>query len=494
MPFETEISLLILAGTTIVNFNSTTDMELLQIILSIGIGALAIYQILSNWTGIWYGRKKGLPPGTMGWPLLGENASYWKLGPVFITNRQLRYGDVFKTNIFGGPTVVSMDPEINKFILTHESKGFKPGYPQSMTNILGKWNFTNLTGTEHKAMRGVLMSLITAPAMKEQLLPKINEFMESYIQDWSGRVLDLQDKSNEVVMLLILKIVAGIKDSKSSTKELQKELHHLAHGIFSLPINLPGTLYYKGLQARKKIVRMMGEMVNDRRASTCHKNDILETLLTSEDCNNNMIKLSDEQIIDLIINFFFSGYETVTSIMMLAVKYLHDHPNAQHELRKENLEIRKGKLDDYTVSWNDYKSMIFTRAVVLETLRMSSIVGGIIRKTTVDTRIKGYVIPKGWKIYVYTRESNFYPDIYPEPLKFNPWRWLESNLESHQYFMSFGGGGRLCPGKELGILEISIFLHYLVTKYSWEEVGENMISNFPRIEAPNGIYFRFSEI
>ncbi|KAJ3692478.1 hypothetical protein LUZ60_012828 [Juncus effusus] len=469
-------------------------MELLQIILSIGIGVLAIYQVLSKWTDIWYGRKKGLPPGTMGWPLLGENASYWKLGVDFITNRQLRYGDMFKTNIFGGPTVVSMDPEINKFILTHESKGFVPGFPPSMMNILGKWNFFNLTGAEHKAMRGVLISLVGAPAMKE-LLPKINEFMQSYIRDWSGRVLDLQDKSNEIVLLLMLKIVAGIEDqSNCSTKELQKELHHLAHGIFSLPLNLPGTIYYKALQARKKIVRMMREMINERRVSTCRRNDILDTLLTNEDYNSNTIKLSNEQIIDLFIGLFFSGYETVSSIMMMAVKYLHDHPNAQQELRRENLEIRKGKLGDYMISWNDYKSMAFTRAVVLETLRMASIVGVTLRKTTTDTRIKGHLIPKGWRIFLYTRESNYSPDIYPEALKFNPWRWLESNLESHQYFILFGGGGRLCPGKELGILEVSMFLHYLVTKYSWEEVGENRVVNFPRVEAPYGIHFRFSEI
>ncbi|KAJ3692479.1 hypothetical protein LUZ60_012829 [Juncus effusus] len=177
---------------------------------------------------------------------------------------------------------------------------------------------------------------------------------------------------------------------------------------------------------------MLGEMIDERRASTCRKNDISYTLLNSEVSNNNMIKLSDEQIIDFIIGFVFSGYHTVTGILLMAVKYLHDHPNVQEELRRENLEIRKGKLEDCMISWNDYKSMAFTRA--------------------------------------------------------------ESNLESHQYFMMFGGGGRLCTGKELGILEISIFLHYLVTKYSWEEVGENMISNFPRVEAPNGIYFRFSEI
>jgi brassinosteroid-6-oxidase 1 len=108
----------------------------------------------------------------------------------------------------------------------------------------------------------------------------------------------------------------------------------------------------------------------------------------------------------------------------------------------------------------------------------------------------GFVIPKGWRIYVYTRENNYDPFVYPEPLTFNPWRWLvrdcfiydffsylihgnyvpidritydcknqDKSLESQNYFFIFGGGSRQCPGKELGIAEISTFLHYFVTRY-----------------------------
>lgn len=37
----------------------------------------------------------------------------------------------------------------------------------------------------------------------------------------------------------------------------------------------------------------------------------------------------------------------------------------------------------------------------------------------------GFVlIPKGWRVYVYTRELNYTPHVYPDPLVFNPWRWL----------------------------------------------------------------------
>lgn len=34
-------------------------------------------------------------------------------------------------------------------------------------------------------------------------------------------------------------------------------------------------------------------------------------------------------------------------------------------------------------------------------------------------------------------------------------------------FTPFGGGQRLCPGLELSRLEISVFLHHLVTTFSY---------------------------
>lgn len=38
-------------------------------------------------------------------------------------------------------------------------------------------------------------------------------------------------------------------------------------------------------------------------------------------------------------------------------------------------------------------------------------------------------------------------------------------MDAQNYFFIFGGGTRQCPGKELGVAEISTFLHYFVTKY-----------------------------
>uniref|UniRef100_A0A2N9H7B7 Cytochrome P450 85A1 n=1 Tax=Fagus sylvatica TaxID=28930 RepID=A0A2N9H7B7_FAGSY len=103
--------------------------------------------------------------------------------------------------------------------------------------------------------------------------------------------------------------------------------------------------------------------------------------------------------------------------------------------------------------------------VILETSRLATVVNGVLRKTTQDVELNGFFIPKGWKIYLFTRGINYDSSFYPEPSTFNPWRWLDKSLESHKHCFLFGAGGTLCPGKELGIVKVSTFLHYFVTRY-----------------------------
>ncbi|KAF4396230.1 hypothetical protein F8388_019776 [Cannabis sativa] len=139
-------------------------------------------------------------------------------------------------------------------------------------------------------------------------------------------------------------------------------------------------------------------------------------------------KLSDDEIIDQIITILYSGYETVSTTSMMAVKYLHDHPKVLEELRlllaslgmmagsriickhsfvslhfptppqsiptqitkfKEHLAIREKKKPEDPIDLNDLKSMRFTRAVIFETSRLATIVNGVLRKTTKDMELNG---------------------------------------------------------------------------------------------------------
>lgn len=86
------------------------------------------------------GNKKlmQLPPGSMGWPYIGETLKLYSQNPnVFFGAKQKRYGDIFKTHILGCPCIMIASPEAAKFVLTSHAHLFKPTFPASKERMLG---------------------------------------------------------------------------------------------------------------------------------------------------------------------------------------------------------------------------------------------------------------------------------------------------------------------------------------------------------------------
>jgi brassinosteroid-6-oxidase 1 len=65
-----------------------------MVLVAIGVvvaAAVVVSSLLLRWNEVRYSRKRGLPPGTMGWPLFGETTEFLKQGPSFMKARRLRY-------------------------------------------------------------------------------------------------------------------------------------------------------------------------------------------------------------------------------------------------------------------------------------------------------------------------------------------------------------------------------------------------------------------
>ncbi|CAA6662926.1 unnamed protein product [Spirodela intermedia] len=418
----------------------------MALLLSPGV-ALGLLWVLCSFFLRWnelrsHQRRVLLPPGTMGWPVVGETIEFLRRGPDFLKKQRARYGSLFTSHLLGSPTVVSMDLE-----------GTRSGYPQAMAEILGEWNVAAVHGAFHRVVRGALLSVVGPAAVRERLFPTLDEFIRSHLCDWGGSggggaTVDVQEKAREMAT------------------ELKAEFFKLVRGTLSLAVDLPGTAYRRGLQARKRIIRLLRGLIVERRRSSPSVmkggRDMLSLLLREEgeeeqDVHQTGPKLTDEQIIDLLISVIYSGFETVSTAATMAVKYLHDNTSALQELRKEYSEISRRKSPaEGALTWGDYTSMEFTRAVILETMRLATIVNGVLRKTTEDIAMN---------------EQLRFPPV-PAPLRFDPWRW------------------KALPGKELGLVQISLFLHYFLTRYRWEDAGGNEIVQFPRVEAPRGLHIR----
>ncbi|CAN6467084.1 unnamed protein product [Victoria cruziana] len=212
------------------------------------------------------------------------------------------------------------------------------------------------------------------------------------------------------------------------------------------------------------------------------RGDLLSRLLREES------RLPDEVIVDFILFLAHAGHHTSARVMVFAVKHLTDNPAALQQLREEHDAIANDVRGD-RLTWEHYKSMKFTQCVVNETLRLNG-ASLLVREAPEDVPADGYVIPKGTSIILALDGVHKDRDRYDSPLAFNPWRWQSAGLSQEKpvmdaAFAPFGGGPRLCPGSQLAQLEVSIFLHYLVTNCRWEKVKEDRAIQFP---APNFIH------
>ncbi|TYG51959.1 hypothetical protein ES288_D10G303000v1 [Gossypium darwinii] len=426
-------------------------------------------------------RRLRLPPGNLGLPLVGETlqliAAYKTENPEpFIDERVIRYGSIFTTHVFGEPTVFSAEPETNRFILQNEGKLFECSYPGSISNLLGKHSLLLMKGSLHKKMHSLTMSFANSSIIKDHLLVDIDRLIRLNLDSWTDRVF-LMEEAKKITFELTVKQLMSY-DPGEWSESLRKEYLLVIEGFFTVPLPLFSTTYRRAIRARTKVAEALSLIVRERRKEYergAKKNDMLAALLAGDD------KFSDEQIVDFLVALLVAGYETTSTIMTLAVKFLTETPLALAQLKEEHEGIRAKKSESEALQWSDYKSMPFTQCVVNETLRVANIISGVFRRAMTDINIKGYTIPKGWRVFASFRAVHLDHNQFKDARTFNPWRWQSNSGIScpGHVFTPFGGGPRLCPGYELARVELSVFLHHLVTRFSWEPAEEDKLVFFP---------------
>lgn len=382
--------------------------------------------------------------------------------------------------MFGEPTVFSADPEVNRFVLQNEGRLFECSYPGSISNLLGKHSLLLMKGSLHKRMHSLTMSFANSAIIRDHLLKDIDRLIQFYLDSWTSRVF-LMEEAKKITFALTMKQLMSY-DPCEWTESLRKEYLLVIEGFFTIPLPFFSTTYNRAIKARTKVAEALSKVVRERRSASERgerKNDMLGALLDEEAAGGR--RFSDDEIVDFLVALLVAGYETTSTIMTLAVKFLTETPLALAQLKEEQEKIKAEKGESEALVWSDYKSMAFTQCVVNETLRVANIIGGIFRRTTSDINIRGYTIPKGWKVFASFRAVHMNNEHFKDARSFNPWRWQSETGATcpPSVFTPFGGGPRLCPGYELARVTLSVFLHHIVTKFSWEAAEEDRLVFFP---------------
>ncbi|KAJ8770667.1 hypothetical protein K2173_021314 [Erythroxylum novogranatense] len=449
-----------------------------------------------------------LPPGSMGWPFLGETIGYLRpysatsLGE-FMEQHISRYGKIYKSNLFGEPTIVSADAGLNRYILQNEGRLFECSYPRSIGGILGKWSMLVLVGDMHRDMRSISLNFLSHARLRTHLLREVEKQTLLVLNSWKeNSTFSAQDEAKKFTFNLMARHIMSLDPGKPETEQLKKEYVTFMKGVVSAPLNLPGTAYRKALQSRSTILKFIERKMDERIERTkegienMEEDDLLGWVLKHSN-------LSTEQILDLILSLLFAGHETSSVAIALAIYFLQGCPGAVQQLQEEHSEIVRAKKQsgETELNWEDYKKMEFTQCVISETLRLGNVVRFLHRKALKDVRYKGYDIPRGWKVLPVIAAVHLDCSLFDQPHHFIPWRWQNNNARgssnytntttaASNHYMPFGGGPRLCAGSELAKLEMAIFIHHLVLNYYWELADADQAFAYPFVDFPKGLPIR----
>ncbi|KAG0486499.1 hypothetical protein HPP92_008594 [Vanilla planifolia] len=436
-------------------------------------------------------RPVGLPLGSLGWPVVGEtleflSAAYSSRPESFMDLRRALYGKVFKSHLFGSPTIVSTDAEVSRFVLQSDARAFVPSYPKSLLELLGKSSILRLNGALHRRVHGLVGAFFKSPLLKSQITADMQSHVERAMATWpEGRPVLIQDQAKHLVFPVLVKGLIGLEPGEK-VGFLKKQFREFIAGLMSFPLKLPYTRLYKSLQAKRSMVRVVREIINEKRRNPSPRpSDVVDVLV-----NDTSGQITDDVISDNIIDLMIPAEDSVPVLLTLAVKYLTDNPPALHQVEEENMALKERKAEvGLCLEWKDYMSLSFTQDVITETLRLGNIIGGIMRKAARDVEVKGHLIPEGWCVFTYFRSVHLDDSVYDDSLRFNPWRWKGKETNAYS-FTPFGGGQRLCPGLDLARLEASIFLHHLVTTFTWVADDDDEVVNFPTVRMKKGLPVR----
>ncbi|XP_074570390.1 steroid (22S)-hydroxylase-like [Curcuma longa] len=476
-------------------------MEALLVLIAASIFFLLVFQTSRRNSK----RKPGnIPPGDMGWPIVGETLMFMKpsLSTTvggFMEQHMARFGKIFVSNLFGKPIVVSAEPELNRFLFKNDTKMFEPGWPKSFLEIVGKSSISFLVGDAHKHMRSIIVEFLSTHRIRNLFLQDM-EYMASFIMgSWKdGTAISSLDEATKFSFYIMVKNILSIGPEDPLIERLRKEYNTFIRGLVSFPLKIPGTRYWKGLKSRRNLLEILYQEIEERRRVgsdelRSKKDDLLDWVIKNTD-------YSLEKIGDMMLHTLFAAHDTSSRAICLMIYFLDDCPKAIAELKEEFAGVITSKQQSggSKLTYEDYKSMNFTQSVISETLRLGNIVSHIQRKVSTDIHFKGFLIPKGYHFAAHFSAVHLDPELFEDPQRFDPWRWLRSSsglkTRRSSEFMPFGGGARQCPGAEIARLEMAVFLHHLVGNYDWAVAEPDCPMTVPYVDFYKGLPIRIRSL
>ncbi|CAM4407104.1 Pentalenene oxygenase [Mycobacterium basiliense] len=395
---------------------------------------------------------------------VGVQTAAWIANPwAFMERAAARYGDTFTMRLAGEGTWVMMShPDSVREVFTAPPKLLRAGAANRiLLPVVGANSVLLRDDDAHREQR----RLLVPPFRGDRLKCHVNamaDIAHSEIADWPrGEPVPLHSRMQALTLEVILRAVLGASDT-GRLGQLRAELVR----VLSTAAGSPGRLLLLVLSPQRvraeltrrlfsRVDRLLIAEIQDRRGadSLDERNDITSMLLRATQGDGR--PLSDVEVRDEVMTLLLAGHETTATALAWAVECIVAHPAVQDRLVEE---LRCGSHD-------------FLDAIVKETLRLLPVFSLVPRRLTASMEIGGRLLPAGVTVVPSIYLMHRRPDVYPDPERFRPERFLEQRAGAYTW-IPFGGGVRRCLGAAFGQHEMRIVLGALFGSYQVRPVAE----------------------
>ena len=440
---------------------------------------------------------KTLPAGPQGSWIMGSLREFQRDALGFLTASREQYGDVVPFRLGGVRAVAFNHPDQIEQILVHRHKQFiKSDYLRRGKVLLGEGLLTS------EGQFWLRQRRLAQPAFhRDRILgygTEMARLTAQMLDSWrDGEVRDIHDDMIHLTMRIITRTMFGADlgdeegDVGQSIEVAIREWNEMAfRPPFTDTWPLPGNRRLKA--AVERLDLLVYRLIRERRQSGADPGDLLSMLLSARDEDGSA--MSDKQLRDEVLTLFGAGHETTANSLTWTWHLLGQHPAVRQRLEAELGALLAGRLP--TVA--DLPQLRYTTQVITESMRLYPPAWAISRDSVERVEIGGYPLTAGTLVITAPWVVHRDPRWFPEPEAFRPERWdgeLEKRLPTYAYF-PFGGGPRVCIGRQFAQMEAVLILAAVAQRYRMcpveghPVVPETTVTLRPR----HGLQMRLSRI
>lgn len=233
-----------------------------------------------------------------------------------------------------------------------------------------------------------------------------------------------------------------------------------ATALAPLPLSWPVPSSRRTSASQRALFDLCDRVIAERRKAP-PSDDLASLLVAARDGEDH---LSDREVREQILIFLLAGHETTSTTLTFVLHLLGRHPEVQQKVREEVVGVLGSGVPTAAQLMGE---LPYTTAAIKEAMRLYPAAPLNSRRAIEDDSIGGYDVPAGSDMVLSVWSLHRREDLWPEPLRFDPARFLGGQEVDRYAWLPFGAGPRACLGQHFSMMESVALVALLVRDFAF---------------------------